>query len=119
MTGSGKDEDEKEACAFLTVYANRSSPSIAKIIPTGANFFVLLWLLLDLDIYVCIMHLRVVAGKPHSQDGTADHLLECPSVGAHSPICTRRVTTQHQCDGGPPTEGRRYKSAFESLRETT
>jgi hypothetical protein len=40
---------------------------MAKIIPTGANFFALLWLLLDLDIYVRIMHLRVVAGKPHAR----------------------------------------------------
>lgn len=40
---------------------------MAKIIPTGANFFALLWLLLDLDIYVRIMHLRVVTGKPHAQ----------------------------------------------------
>ena len=39
---------------------------MAKIIPTGANFFVLLGLLLDLDIYVRIMPLRVVAGKPCS-----------------------------------------------------
>ena len=39
---------------------------MANIIPTGANFFVLLWLLLDLDIYVRIMHLRVAPGKPRS-----------------------------------------------------
>ena len=53
--------------AFLTVYVNSNSPSMAKTIPTGANFFVLLWRLLDLDIYVRIMHLRVVAGKPHAR----------------------------------------------------
>jgi hypothetical protein len=40
---------------------------MAKIIPTGANFLVLLWLPLDLDIYVRIMPLRVVAGKPHAR----------------------------------------------------